>query len=105
MGKSPKAETCEAIKGLIEEGEQMISNTDQSPLRDAGVIAAANRVEHYEIAAYGSARTFAQTLGLSSAVSLLEQTREEEKKADKKLTELAETMINMEALRTPVQQR
>lgn len=105
MGKSPKAETCEAIKGLIEEGEQMISNTDQSPLRDAGVIAAANRVEHYEIAAYGSARTFAQTLGLSSAVSLLEQTLEEEKKADKKLTELAETMINMEALRTPVQQR
>jgi ferritin-like metal-binding protein YciE len=106
MGKEPKAETCQAIKGLIEEGEDMISNTDQSPLRDAGIIAAANRVEHYEMAAYGSARTFAQILGLSSAVSLLEQTLKEEKMADKKLTQLAETMINNEALRSaPVQQR
>lgn len=105
MGKKPKAEACEAIKGLIEEGEQMISNTEHSPLRDAGIIAAANRVEHYEIAAYGSARTFAQTLGLKSAVTLLEQTLEEEKKADKKLTQLAETMINHEALRAPVHQR
>ncbi len=51
MGKQPKAETCQAIKGLIEEGEEMISNTDQSPVRDAGIIAAANRVEHYEMAA------------------------------------------------------
>src|ERR1700730_18582379 len=64
MGKKPKAETCEAIKGLIEEGEEMISSTEESPVRDAGIIAAANRVEHYEIAAYGSARAFAQTLGL-----------------------------------------
>ena len=106
MGKKPKAVPCEAIKGLIEEGEEMISNTDESPLRDAGVIAAGNRVEHYEIAAYGSARSFAKTLGLNSAVSLLEQTLEEEKKADKKLTELAETKINHEALRTaPLHQR
>ena len=106
MGKKPKAVPCEAIKGLIEEGEEMIGNTEASPLRDAGIIAAANRVEHYEIAAYGSARTFAQTLGLDGAVSLLEQTLEEEKKADKKLTQLAETMINDEALRVaPVQQR
>jgi ferritin-like metal-binding protein YciE len=106
MGKKPKAETCEAIKGLIEEGEEMISNTDESPVRDAGIIAAANRVEHYEIAAYGSARTFAQTLGLNSAVSLLGQTLEEEKKADMKLTQLAETKVNQEALRAaPVHQR
>jgi len=106
MGKPPKSETCEAIKGLIEEGEKMISDTDASPLRDAGIIAAANRVEHYEIAAYGSARTFAQILGLTSAVSLLEQTLEEEKMADKKLTQLAESMINNEALRTaPVHHR
>ena len=106
IGKKPKAVPCEAIKGLIEEGEEMIGNTEASPLRDAGIIAAANRVEHYEIAAYGSARTFAQTLGLDGAVSLLEQTLEEEKKADKKLTQLAETMINDEALRAaPVQQR
>jgi ferritin-like metal-binding protein YciE len=76
----------------------------RTPLRDAGIIAAANRAEHYEIAAYGSARTFAQTLGLDGAVSLLDQTLEEEKKADKKLTQLAETMINDKAVRAaPVQ--
>ena len=106
IGKDPKAVTCEAIKGLIEEGEDMISNTDESPVRDAGIIAAANRVEHYEMAAYGSARTFAQTLGLNTAVSLLEQTLEEEKKADQKLTQLAETKINQEAMRAaPVSHR
>ena len=100
IGKKPKAVPCEAIKGLIEEGEEMIENTDASPVRDAGIIAAANRVEHYEIAAYGSARTFAQTLGLDGAASLLEQTLEEEKKADKKLTQIAESMVNDEALRS-----
>src|SRR5580698_8550357 len=106
IGKKPKSKTCDAMKGLIDEGEQVLSEIDESPLRDAGIIAAANRVEHYEIAAYGSARTFAQILGLNGAVSLLEQTLEEEKKADKKLTQLAETMINDEALRaTPAQQR
>jgi ferritin-like metal-binding protein YciE len=69
-------------------------------LRDAGLIAAANRVEHYEIAAYGSARTFAETLGLGQAAALLEQTLQEEKKADQKLTQLAERMVNDEALRS-----
>jgi ferritin-like metal-binding protein YciE len=88
------------MKRLIEEGETIVSDTDASPLRDAGIIAAANRVEPYEIAAYGSARAFALTLGLSTAVSLPEQTLQEEKNADKKLTHLAESMINKEALRT-----
>jgi ferritin-like metal-binding protein YciE len=84
----------------------MISHIDQSPLRDAGLIAAANRVEHYEIAAYGSARTFAQTLGLNQAAALLEQTLQEEKEADQKLTRLAESMVNEEALQaTPVSRR
>jgi ferritin-like metal-binding protein YciE len=106
IGKKPKAVPCEAIKGLIEEGEEMIGNTEESAVRDAGIIAAANRVEHYEIAAYGAARTFAQTLGITKAVSLLEQTLQEEKKADAKLTELAETKVNDEALRSaPVAQR
>jgi ferritin-like metal-binding protein YciE len=106
IGKKPKAVPCEAIKGLIEEGEEMIGNTEESAVRDAGIIAAANRVEHYEIAAYGAARTFAQTLGITTAVSLLEQTLQEEKKADAKLTELAETKVNDEALRSaPVAQR
>jgi len=105
LGKDPKAQTCDAMKGLISEGEDVISDIDESPLRDAGIIAAANRVEHYEIAGYGSARTFAQILGLTEAASLLEQTLQEEKKADQKLTQLAESMVNEEALRNPVSQR
>jgi ferritin-like metal-binding protein YciE len=100
LNKDAKAETCDAMKGLVSEGEDMVSNIDESPLRDAGLIAAANRVEHYEIAAYGSARTFAQTLGLHQAAALLEQTLQEEKQADHKLTQLAENMVNDEALRT-----
>lgn len=102
LGKDPKAATCDAMKGLVSEGEDVVSNIDESPLRDAGLIAAANRVEHYEIAAYGSARTFAETLGLQEAASLLQQTLQEEKLADQKLTQIAESMINDEALRSPV---
>ena len=106
INKDAKAETCDAMKGLVSEGEDMISHIDQSPLRDAGLIAAANRVEHYEIAAYGSARTFAQTLGLNQAAALLEQTLQEEKEADHKLTRLAESMVNEEALQgSPVSRR
>ena len=105
LGQDPKTHTCDAMKGLISEGEDMVSDIDQSSLRDAGLIAAANRVEHYEIAAYGSARTFAQHPRLSEAASLLEQTLQEEKKADQKLTQLAENMINDEALRSPVSHR
>jgi ferritin-like metal-binding protein YciE len=105
LGQDPEAHTCDAMKGLISEGEDIISDIDQSSLRDAGLIAAANRVEHYEIAAYGSARTFAQTLGMTEAASLLEQTLQEEKKADQKLTQLAENMINDEALRSPMAKR
>ena len=87
------------MKGLVKEGESIVDDIDESPLRDAGLIAAGNRVEHYEIAAYGSARTFAQTLGLTNAVNLLTQTLQEEKMADQKLTEIAESMVNNEALR------
>lgn len=100
-GQKAKAETCDAMKGLISEGEQAISDTDDdAPVRDAALIAAANRVEHYEIAAYGSARTFAEKLGMSSAARLLQETLEEEKKADATLTQLAST-INSEALAQP----
>jgi ferritin-like metal-binding protein YciE len=97
--KKPKAQTCDAMKGLIEEGEDMVSNTDQSPVRDAGLIAAANRVEHYEIAAYRSVQAFAKTLGIMEAVRLLETTLNEEKRADEKLTKLAESSVNQQALR------
>jgi ferritin-like metal-binding protein YciE len=100
LNKPAKAETCDAMKGLVSEGEDMVSHIDESPLRDAGLIASANRVEHYEIAAYGSARTFAQTLGLTQAAALLDQTLQEEKEADQKLTQLAQQMVNLEALRS-----
>jgi ferritin-like metal-binding protein YciE len=93
------------MKGLVSEGEDIIGDIEQSSLRDAGIIAAANRVEHYEIAAYGSARTFAQILGLNEAASLLEQTLQEERNADRKLTQIAESMVNDEALRSPISQR
>ncbi len=99
MGKDPKAKTSDAMKGLVKEGESMIDDIDGSPLRDAALIAAANRVEHYEIAAYGSARTFAQMLGMTEAASLLTQTLQEEKAADQKLTKIAEGLVNDEALR------
>jgi len=105
LGQDPKAQTCDAMKGLVSEGEDLIGDIERSSLRDAGIIAAANRVEHYEIAAYGSARTFAQILGLNEAVSLLEQTLQEEKNADRKLTQIAESMVNDEALRSPISQR
>jgi ferritin-like metal-binding protein YciE len=104
MGQEPKAKTCDAMKGLISEGDDVISDIDESPLRDAAIIASANRVEHYEIAAYGSARTFAEILGLNDAATLLDQTLQEEKMADQKLTQLAESMVNEEALRNPVSQ-
>jgi ferritin-like metal-binding protein YciE len=100
IGQKAKSTTCEAMKGLIEEGEEVISDIDDGSLRDAGLIAAANRVEHYEMAGYGSARTFAQSLGMNEEASLLEQTLEEEKKADARLTELATTGINDQAART-----
>jgi ferritin-like metal-binding protein YciE len=99
LGKKPKGKPCEAMKGLIEEGNEVVEEIDESPLRDAGLIAAANRVEHYEIAAYGTARTFAESLGMKKSAALLEKTLEEEKKADGKLTKIAESVVNDEALR------
>jgi ferritin-like metal-binding protein YciE len=102
MGKDSKATTCDAMKGLIKEGDSVVNDIEQSPLRDAGLIAAANRVEHYEIAAYGSVRTFAQNLGMDRAVALLQETLEEEKAADRKLTAIAQK-VNSEAQRTGAQ--
>jgi ferritin-like metal-binding protein YciE len=98
LGKSPTKHTSEAMKGLIEEGEDIVKNTEESPLRDAGLIAAANRVEHYEMAGYGSARNFAQTLGLNRSVQLLEQTLNEEKQADETLNRIATQTVNKQAV-------
>jgi ferritin-like metal-binding protein YciE len=98
IGEEAGGETCEAMKGLIEEGQEIIKAVKQSALRDAGLIAAANRVEHYEMAGYGVARALAETLGFTQSASLLEQTLEEERQADAKLTQLAEQKINQEAM-------
>jgi len=97
LNKPAESKTCEAMKGLIEEGQEMINAQGDEDVRDAALIAAAQRVEHYEIAAYGSARTFAQRLGNSQAVSLLQQTLDEEKQTDQKLTQIAESSINVKA--------
>jgi ferritin-like metal-binding protein YciE len=97
LGESPKGKTCKGMKGLIEEGEQLIEEDPGDEELDAGLIAAAQRVEHYEIAGYGCVRTYADLLGEEDAVSLLEETLNEEKETDETLTELAEN-INVEAL-------
>jgi ferritin-like metal-binding protein YciE len=88
---------CKAMEGLIEEGQELISEDAEDAVRDAGLIGAAQRVEHYEIAGYGTARALAGVLGYDEAVDLLTQTLDEEKATDEKLTELAETIVNVDA--------
>jgi ferritin-like metal-binding protein YciE len=85
------------MAGLIEEGKGIIEETEVGVVRDAGIIAAAQKIEHYEIATYGTLRQFAETLGLTEAASILELTLDEEKGADKKLTEVAVNAVNLEA--------
>lgn len=97
IGKNPQAKKCEAMAGLIKEGEEIMKETDKGSMRDAGIISAGQKIEHYEIASYGILRTFAQTLGIDDAASLLEEILEEEKAADEKLSEIAETAINIQA--------
>src|SRR5205823_11437135 len=97
IGKSASSKTCEAMKGLIEEGDETISASGDPDVKDAALIAAAQRVEHYEIAGYGTVRTFAQRLGHQGAARLLQQTLDEEAATDKKLTQLAEQGINQQA--------
>jgi ferritin-like metal-binding protein YciE len=99
MEVSSRGPKCVAMEGLIEEGAELIEKKKKSDpaVFDAALIAAAQRVEHYEISGYGSARTFAQHLGLDSVVALLQETLDEEKQTDVSLTELAETEINIEA--------
>jgi len=91
---------CAAMAGLIKESEELAEEMDEGSVLDAGLIAAAQKVEHYEMSGYGSARTHAQMLGHTDAASLLEQTLKEEKAADKKLNDIAESMVNEEAAGT-----
>jgi ferritin-like metal-binding protein YciE len=100
LGKRPTGKTCKAMEGLVEEGEELIDEEPEASVLDAGLISAAQRVEHYEIAGYGTVRTFAQTLGETEAAGLLQQTLDEEAETDKKLTSLAEGAINAEAKAT-----
>ena len=88
-----KAKPCAGMRGLIEEGEQIQSDIEEGALLDAALIGAAQRVEHYEMAAYGTARTLAEQLENTEAAGLLEETRNEEKQADAKLTEVAEQLL------------
>lgn len=97
IDKKPQAKTCDAIVGITEEGAEIMKEYKGSPALDAGLLAAAQAVEHYEISRYGTMRTWAQELGLKEVVRLLEQTLAEEKKTDAALTEIAETVVNQQA--------
>jgi ferritin-like metal-binding protein YciE len=97
-GKKAQAKKCDAMEGLVKEGDSIVEETEDNTMtRDAGIIMAAQKVEHYEIATYGSLVQFAKTLGMDDAAELLEQTLEEEKEADEKLTKIAEGSVNESA--------
>jgi ferritin-like metal-binding protein YciE len=97
IDKKPQAKTCDAIVGITDEGAEIMKEYKGSPALDAGLLAAAQAVEHYEISRYGTLKTWANELGLSNAVGLLNQTLDEEKRTDATLTEIAESVVNQEA--------
>ena len=97
LGKAARAKKCEAMDGLIKEAEEIMEDTPEGIVRDAGIISAGQKVEHYEIATYGTLCAFAKTLGEDEVASLLQQTLEEEKVANEKLTDIAESSVNLEA--------
>lgn len=97
LGKAPRAETCEAIQGLVEEAKEIMEDAGDPQTLDAGVLAAAQAVEHYEIARYGTLAAWAEELGMADAAELLRQTLEEEKKADRLLSDIALSRLNRNA--------
>jgi ferritin-like metal-binding protein YciE len=97
LGEKPHGKTCPAIIGLVEEGQEIIKEFKGAPALDAGLLSAAQAVEHYEISRYGTLKTWAKELGLKDAVKLLDATLEEEKATDEALTDLAETAVNQQA--------
>lgn len=97
LGKKAQAKKCEAMDGLIKEAQDIMETTEEGPVRDAGIIAAGQKVEHYEIASYGTMCAFAKILGEDDIAEIFEQTLTEEKSADEKLSEVAESSINIEA--------
>ena len=98
MGVNPKGKKCKAMEGLVEESKEALDEFEDEEVLDAALIAAAQRVEHYEIAGYGCVRSYAQLLGDEEAAQILQQTLDEEGKTDKLLTGLAESTINLEAV-------
>ena len=98
LDENPKGKTCKAMKGLVEEGSEILKEEGEESVLDAGIIAAAQKVEHYEIASYGTVRTWAKLLGEDEAAELLQETLDEEGEADKLLNQLAEEIVNPEAL-------
>ena len=101
IGEKPKGKTCKAMKGLIDEGSEILKEDGEESVIDAGIIVAAQKVEHYEIASYGSVRTFAQLLGKDRSADLLQRTLDEESEANEVLNKLAEDIVNPEALMEP----
>jgi ferritin-like metal-binding protein YciE len=97
LGTKPSGKKCKAMEGLVEEGKEMIEEDAVPEVKDAGLIAAGQRVEHYEMAGYGTVRAYARLLGEDAAAKLLQETLDEEGTADKKLTKLAESVINLAA--------
>lgn len=97
MGGSPRGKKCVGMEGLVEEGNEIMKEDAEPEVMDAGLIAAAQKVEHYEIAGYGTARAWAQRLGYDKAARLLQETLDEESMANEKLTQIAESHVNMEA--------
>jgi ferritin-like metal-binding protein YciE len=97
LGEKATGKKCAAMTGLVKEGNELIGDTDDTAVRDAGLIAAAQKVEHYEISGYGSARTHAELLGNGEAVRLLDETLFEEKEANERLNDLAQNLINEQA--------
>jgi ferritin-like metal-binding protein YciE len=97
INQPAKGKTCDAINGMIDESKEVMKEFRGSAALDAGLLAAAQAVEHYEISRYGTLKTWAKELGLDDAVNLLEETLQEEKKTDEALTELAESSVNQEA--------
>jgi ferritin-like metal-binding protein YciE len=97
LGRKATAKKCEAMEGLFKEGKEIIDECDEGAMADAGIISAAQKIEHYEIASYGTLRQFAQTLRIKNAADLLEQTLTEEKAADDQLSKIAVTSINVQA--------
>jgi ferritin-like metal-binding protein YciE len=96
--EEPKGGICKGLKGILDEGEDILGHDENPNVRDAGIIAVAQKVEHYEIASYGTARTWARLIGHTNAAQILDQTLDEEKSADSRLTQIAQS-LNIQAVR------